>query len=238
MNCIIIEDEPLARKGIEKFIGEVPFLHLSGACSNAMQAVELLSKRNTDLVFLDIEMPGVTGIDLLKSVKDMPPTIITTAFPDYALVSYELNVLDYLVKPISFPRFLKAVTKAKDYHEWHHTTTAPLTPAEDYFFVKSDGKFEKIFYNDVLFIEAMQNYVIIQLENKKHISYLTMKAMEEYLPPDLFVKINKSYIVAAQKVERITNNEVIIHTHSLPLGRANKEEVLQRIMKDKLIKRK
>jgi DNA-binding LytR/AlgR family response regulator len=235
MNCIIIDDEPLARKGLEKFVAEVPYLQLVASCSNALQAVELINTREIQLVLLDIEMPRVTGLDLIRTVQQMPLTIITTAFPDYAVMSYELNVMDYLVKPVSFSRFLKAVNKARDYYELSRHNAQE--PAADYFFIKCEGRYEKVLYAEVCYIEALQNYVVVQLEGRRLISHLTMKAMEESLPPELFIKISKSYIVPFSRIDRIEGYEVVIGKQHFPIGRVNRDEILQRIFNGKLIKR-
>jgi DNA-binding LytR/AlgR family response regulator len=236
MNCIIVDDEPLARKGIENFVKEIPFLHHVASCSNALQAATELDAQQVDLMFLDIQMPRITGIDFLKSLhKGQPITIITSAFPDYAVISYELDVMDYLVKPIPFERFLKAVNKAKDFFELKHTNQQDTR--NDFFFIKCDNRFEKIFFDEVLFVQALQNYVVIHTENKRMISYLTIKMVEEYLPKSMFLKISKSYIVSLPKIESISGNEIKIGTHAFSIGRTNKEQVLEHILGNKLLKR-
>src|SRR5215813_7351863 len=162
INCIIIDDEPLARKGLKEYIADVDFLHLAGEFDNPVKAMELLAKEETQLLFLDIQMPKITGLEFFKALKHAPPVIFTTAFPQYALDGFELNALDYLVKPISFDRFFKAVLKAKEYYEVRNQfNTETGGKKTNYFFIKADNKLVKIMYKDVLFVEALQNYVTL-----------------------------------------------------------------------------
>jgi DNA-binding LytR/AlgR family response regulator len=238
MNCIIADDEPLARKGLTNFVNEVPFLRLIAMCSNAFQVIDELKNNSCDLLFLDIQMPKMTGIEFLKNVHNAPATIITTAYPDYALVSYELDVIDYLVKPIPFERFVKAVSKAKEYSYLKSLSVQEKSNA-DFFFIKCENRYEKIFFKEIIFVQALQNYVIIQTESKRFISYLTFKGVEEYLPKENFLKVNKSYLVSLAKVESITSHEIKIGSHSFKIGDSHKDEVKDRLLKDnKLLKRK
>lgn len=167
MQCILADDEPLARKGIENFIREIPFLELADSCCSAMQVMDVLSTKKPDLLFLDIQMPKMTGLDFLKSLPQPPITIITTAYPNYAVESYELAVIDYLLKPIPFERFVKAVNKAREYFELQNNVQANKEQAHDYCFIKCDKTYEKIDYADILFVEAFVNYVVIHLKGKK-----------------------------------------------------------------------
>jgi DNA-binding LytR/AlgR family response regulator len=237
LKCIIADDEPLARKGLENFIREVPFLELTGSCSNAIQAMEQLTENGAELLFLDIQMPKMSGIDMLRSMQQPPMVIITSAFPDYALVSYELNVLDYLVKPIPFERFVKAVTKARDFHDLHRRAPSAGATEDDFFFIKCEHRYEKIFFADIVYIEGLQNYVVIHTTKKRFISYLTMKSVGEYLPENTFLKINKSQIISLNRIETIEGNSVKLGVHSFTIGRTNKEEIMQRILSNKLLKR-
>ena len=235
IKCVITDDEPLAQKGLEEYIKEIDFLELVAVCDNAMQVYPLLQNNNADLVLLDIEMPGLSGIDFIKSLKKMPAVIFTTAYPEYALQSYDLDVIDYLVKPISFQRFLKAVNKAK--HFLADKLKDPLQAGENnYFFLKVNYQIEKILYKDVLFIEALQNYVAIHFADKKIISYITISGMEKKLPAHLFMRIHKSYIVALNKIDMIAGNKVIIDAQELPISRNIKDKLLH-AMEAKLIKR-
>jgi len=236
INCMIIDDEPLARKGLKEYIADVGFLTLVGEFDNPMRATELLSRGEVQLLFLDIQMPKITGLEFFKTLQNAPPVIFTTAFPQYALEGFEVNALDYLVKPVSFDRFLKAVLKAKEYYEVRDTNTKEADSAE-YFFIKADNKLVKILFDDVLFVEALQNYVTIHTPAKKYITYLTFKSVEEYLPPDKFLKVHKSYIVAASKIDSIEGNDIRIGQHHIPISRNQKDEVMEKLLKGKFLKR-
>ena len=240
INCIIIDDEPLARKGLKEYISEVDFLNLQGEFDNPLKAAELMTKAEVHLLFLDIQMPKITGLDFLRSLKQPPPVIFTTAFPQYALDGFDLNALDYLVKPISFDRFLKAALKAKEYHEVRQENAASADVSESqqkYFFIKADNKLVKIFYEEILFIEALQNYVAVHCEDRKYITYLTFKSVEEYLPSDKFIKTHKSYIVSAAKIDSIEGNDIRIGTHHVPISRNMKDEVMEKLLGGKFLKR-
>src|SRR4030095_5697696 len=204
INCLIIDDEPLARKGLKEYIADTDFLNLTGEFDDPLKATGLLGSGNTHLLFLDIQMPKITGLDFFKSLQHAPPVIFTTAYPQYALDGFDLNALDYLVKPISFERFLKAALKAKEYYEVReHNEEATTGKKEDYFFIKADNKLVKISFDEILFVEALQNYVTIHTSDKKYITYLTFKSVEEYLPADRFIKTHKSYIISAAKINSI-----------------------------------
>ena len=238
INCIIIDDEPLARKGLKEYITDVDFLHLTGEFDNAVKATELISKGNVQLLFLDIQMPRITGLEFFKSLHHAPPVIFTTAYPQYALDGFDLNALDYLVKPISFDRFFKAALKAKEYYEVRqHNEEGVKEKKEDYFFIKADNKLVKILFDEILFIEALQNYVTIHTVDKKFITYLTFKSVEEYLASDRFIKTHKSYIVSASKIDSIEGNEIRIGNHHIPISRNEKEEVMEKLLKGKFLKR-
>jgi DNA-binding LytR/AlgR family response regulator len=236
LNCIIIDDEPLARKGLKEYILDVDFLHLSGEFSNPLKAMTVLEQEKIDLVFLDIQMPKLTGLEFIKTLKAQPLVIFTTAYPQYAVEGFDLDALDYLVKPFSFDRFLKAAIKART-----HVETAKQAiyekPDPTYFFIKSDNKLVKVLYDDLLFVEALQNYVAVHSKDKKLITYLTFKSVEEHLPPDRFLKIHKSYIVSIAKIDSIEGNEVKIGPHSLPISRSSKEEVMEKILQNRYLKR-
>ena len=235
IKSIIIDDEPLARKGLKEYIADIDFLELAGEFDNALQAADMISSARAQLLFLDIEMPKITGLEFFKSLQHPPPVIFTTAYPQYALEGFEVNALDYLVKPISFERFLKAAMKAKEYYEIRESNATGAS--SNYFFIKADNKLVKILYDEILFAEALQNYVIIQTTDRKYISYLTFRAVEEYLPADKFIKVHKSYIVAAGKVDSIEGNDIRIGTHHIPLSRNLKEEALEKLLKDRFLKR-
>jgi DNA-binding LytR/AlgR family response regulator len=237
LRCIIIDDEPIARKGLREYIQEVEFLHLVGEFDNPLKASDALLDGNVDLVFLDIQMPRMTGLDFLKSWKVPVMVIFTTAYPQFAVEGFEVSALDYLVKPFSFERFWKAVLKAKAHAaSLIHVQSAKSEIAE-YFFIKTDNKLIKINYDDILFIEAMQNYVSVHTREKKYITYLTFKSVEDHLPSTGFLKIHKSYIVSIARIDSIEGNLVRIGTHELPISRSSKEEVLEKILQNKYLKR-
>jgi DNA-binding LytR/AlgR family response regulator len=231
---MIVDDEPLAQRGLKEYVADTPSLELVAVCDNAAQAYHFISNKAVDIIFLDIEMPGISGIELIKTLTSKPAVIFTTAYPQYAAQAYELDVVDYLVKPISFERFLKAVNKAADFMQSKTSPGTSATPG--YFFVKVNYALEKILYDEVLFIEALQNYIAIHLTTKKIVSYMTISSMMEQLPPSLFIRIHKSYIASLSKIESINGNKVLIHSETLPVSRNVKEALLQAIG-DKLIKR-
>lgn len=237
MNCIIVDDEPLARKGIENLISEIPFLNLVGSAANSLQAMKALEENKVDLMFLDVQMPKMTGIEFLRTLKHPPITIITTAYQNYALEGYELDVTDYLIKPISLERFTKAVNKARDFFHLRTAKTGKLKVAEDYFFIKCGTRYEKVLFDEILFVEALQNYVVIQAQTKRFITYLTFKGVEEYLPSPQFIRVQKSYIVSVRKIDKIEGSEIKIGTYSIPISRQNKDEVMNAILGDRLLKR-
>jgi len=238
IHCIIIDDEPLARKGLKEYINDVDFLQLDAEFDSALKANKLLGDGRVQLIFLDIQMPKLTGLEFIKTLMHAPPVIFTTAFPQYALDGFELNALDYLVKPISFERFLKAAMRAKEYYEVRIKNISEVTPGkEEFFFIKADNKLVKIFYDEILFVEALQNYVSIHTKTKKYITYLTFKSIEEYLPTDRFVKTHKSYIVSASKIDNIDGNDIRIGEHHIPISRTSKDHVMERLLKGRFLKR-
>jgi DNA-binding LytR/AlgR family response regulator len=240
INCIIIDDEPLARKGLKEYISDVSFLQLTGEFDNPLKATDQLREGKVQLLFLDIQMPKITGIDFFKTLSQAPPVIFTTAYPQYALEGFEVAALDYLVKPISFDRFFKAALKAKEYYEIRQKDILienKANTATDHFFIKTDNKLVKILFNDVLFIEALQNYINIYTTEKKYIAYLTLHSIEEYLPADRFIKTHKSYIVSIAKVAGIENNDLLIGTHRVPVSRNLKDDILHQLIGNRFLKR-
>jgi DNA-binding LytR/AlgR family response regulator len=226
INCIVVDDEPIARKGILEYIRQVDYLNAVAQCKNAAEAAGLLQKNKIDLLFLDIQMPKLSGIEFVKALADPPLVIFTTAYSEYALEGFELDVVDYLLKPISFPRFLKAVEKAQNYLL---ARKKEVSIDQDFFFIKCNGKIEKITMADVMYIEALANYVIIHTRQKKYITYLTFSGIEEQLPSDLFVRIHKSYIVAISAIQTIDGTEVITGSMRLPIGKNYRNDVMSRI---------
>jgi len=236
LSCLIIDDEPLARKGIAEYVKEIDFLNTVGECGTAAEAANAMAKQSIDLLLLDIQMPRLTGIEFLKTLIHPPMAIITTAYSEYALEGYSLDVIDYLVKPIPFDRFLKAVQKAYDFHQLRHRDVQPSSTA-DYFFVKSNGKFERVAFGDILYVESMQNYVLIHLPGQKLIVYMTLASLEAQLPPGRFMKVHKSFIVAVEQVRSIENNDIIIGQARIPISRTLKDDVMKRILGGNLLSR-
>jgi DNA-binding LytR/AlgR family response regulator len=232
INTIVVEDEPLAREGLLNYIKEVDFLLVKHVCEDALEANRVLSSDKIDLMFLDIQMPKLTGIDFLKSLKSAPMVILTTAYPNFALQGYELDVLDYLVKPFPFDRFLKSVNKARDFFELKSKGQETPSPERDYFFVKCDYRYEKIHFNEILYVEGMENYVVIHTAAQKFMTLLRMKTVEESLPAPDFMRIHKSFIVSVRAISSIDGNEVIVGSKRLPISREKKGEILERVLKN------
>ncbi|HEX6226927.1 MAG TPA: LytTR family DNA-binding domain-containing protein [Chryseolinea sp.] len=241
LNCIIIDDEPLARECISNYVAEVDFLKLVGTGNNPLDLLELLERHSPDLIFLDIQMPVMNGIDFLKTAQRLPMVIITTAYPSYALEGFQLDVMDYLVKPIVFSRFFLAITKAKDYHTLINRPAVAkdenATQIADYFFIKCGQKFERIYFQDVLYVEALQNYVTIFTTKGKYITLLPLKSVEQNLTGQSFIRVHKSYIVSIPKIEAIENNEIILQSKRIPISRHYRDEVLDRVVNNKLWKK-
>ena len=233
IHCVIVDDEPLARQGLTRYVNELDFLHLVGTCENPIQLIAMLEKNAVDLIFLDIQMPKMTGLDFLKMTSVKPMVVITTAFPGFALEGFELDVLDYLVKPITFERFFKAVSKALDYKKLMDasvsTTGADTPDAGAYFFVKSEGKFEKINYDDILYAEGMQNYIVIHTPKRKYTTLLTLKNFEDSLSGKPFLRVHKSFIAAINKIDSIESHELIIHGAKIPLSKNYRDEVMEKV---------
>jgi DNA-binding LytR/AlgR family response regulator len=228
LNCLIVDDEPLARKVLREYIEDVEFLSLAGEAESPISANNTMSRMKIDLLFLDIQMPKISGLDFLKNLPSAPMTVMTTAYPEYALQGFELDVLDYLVKPIGFDRFLKAVNKAKDFHELRNQAVGKGDLSK-FFFVKCDQKLEKINLADVLYVEALSNYVIINTEQRRYVTYLTLKGIEEKLPKDQFVRIHKSYLVSLNAVISIEDDEVQLRSKDLPISKHYRAQILDRI---------
>ena len=226
INCLVVDDEPSAREGIMEYIGQIDYLNLVADCKSAAEAAGLLQKNKIDLVFMDIQMPKLNGIEFVKAIAEPPLIIFTTAYSEFALEGFELDVVDYLLKPISFARFLKSAEKA---HSYMHAKEKDMSITEDFFYIKCNGKIEKIVMADVIYIEAMANYVIIHTRKKKYITYLTFSGIGSQLPAHLFVKIHKSFLVAISAIQTIDGNEIISGDMRLPLSKNFKDEVMHRI---------
>ena len=240
MTCIIVDDEPLARQGMELNIANVSTLQLLGSFSNALAASDFLRKENVDLMFLDINMPELSGLDFLKSLREAPMVIFTTAYPQYALESYELEAIDYLVKPIRIERFLKAVNKAENYlkllqQDGNGSQVEKIE--DDYVFIKADRKYFKIYFKDILYIEGLKDYVVIYTGDNKIITSMNVKTIAAQLPPAIFARVSKSYIVNTLHISSFDNELIYINTHEIPLGQTFKDDFLKQHIDGKIVKR-
>jgi two-component system LytT family response regulator len=225
ISCIITDDEPYARKGLQAYVEKANFLELKGMCEDAMELGEMLKQQPVDLLFLDIQMPHISGVEFLRQLANPPKVIFTTAFKEYAIDGFELDVLDYMLKPISHERFMKAAYKAKDYFDLKGNTNPP-----NYLFVKADGRLEKIVFEEVLFLEGMENYVIIHTAGKKVITHSTLKSLMEKLPKQAFLQTHKSYIIALNKISAVEGNMLHVGDKQVPISRQLREQVLGRII--------
>jgi len=233
IRCIIVDDEPLAREGLADYINKSAFLSLVGDFKNTASAREFLTEHPVDLVFLDISMPGQNGLEFLESMSDPPQVIFTTAHREYAADSYELNAVDYLLKPIAFERFLKAVNKV--YTLLSKEKTRP--DEKEYFFVKVDGVIVKVLLADILYIEGMKDYVRIHRDKKSTLIVLvSLKQMEEQLPAG-FIRVHRSFIIPEGRVDAIEGNVLKIADHEIPMAPQLRNEVLERIMGGKFLRR-
>lgn len=237
INCVIVDDEPLAREGLSNYVREVDFLQLTATCENPLELLDLLDHSPIDLIFLDIQMPKMNGLEFLKIAQKTPMVIITTAFPSYALEGFQLDVLDYLLKPITFERFFKSARKARDYHRLlmgPGVTELNKTEKPDYFFIKCGSKYEKIPLEDILYVEGMQNYVTIYTLKGKYLTILSLKNLEENLSEQSFIRVHKSYIVAIGKIDSIEGNEICIQNSKIPISRNYREKVIGQVITNRL----
>jgi len=225
LNCVIIDDELIARKGIEKYTEKISYLNMVASVRTAAEAKPFLDK--TDLMILDIQMPQVTGIDFLKSLPKAPVTILVTAYPEFALEGFELDVMDYIVKPVSFERFLKACDRAKEYIEIlqknNHET--------DFLFIKANGKIEKIFFNDILFIEAKENYSDVHTSKGRYLTLIGLGNLQSMLDSENFVRLHKSYIVSIRHITQMDSNSIYVGTQQIPISRTMKRELKEKLLK-------
>jgi DNA-binding LytR/AlgR family response regulator len=228
--CLVVDDEPLAIDVIENYLQRLDNVE-TRRCENAIEALRLLKEDAFDLIFLDIEMPLLTGLDLLGTIKNPPPVIITTAYRDYAVEGFEFEVLDYLVKPISFPRFMKAFERAMKYTNSEKTIQSNLPDENEYLFLKVDRKFVKLMISDILHIESLKDYIRVTTKSTSLISYQSLTAITEKLPADKFMRIHRSFTIAIDKVNVIEGNCVEIEGKLIPISREHRQEVLKKIYK-------
>lgn len=231
IRCIITDDEPMARKGLRGYIEKIDFLTLIGECEDAIQLNTMLKAQQVDLIFLDIEMPEMTGVELLSNLTNAPKVIIASAYEQYALKGYEFDVVDYLLKPVSFDRFLKSVNRVYDLLQKEQKEK------EDYIFVKSDKQLKKILFKDILFIESMENYVVIQTSSSKEVVYSTLKQIYESLPQNIFRQTHRSYIVNIERVTAIDGNQLDVNSYKIPVARNFRDNIFNLILNNRLITR-
>jgi DNA-binding LytR/AlgR family response regulator len=238
LNCVIVEDEPLARNLLVEYIRKVPSLNLIDACSSPIAALEVLRKNPIDVLFLDVQMPELTGISLLKVLQKRPMVILTTAYSEYAMQGYELDVVDYLLKPITFERFLRAVDKVIQRLESKTVTTVVekphVTSEQPFVFVKDGTKLVKIVFDDILYVEGLKDYVTIHMKNQKIVSLQRLKTLEEQLPPDRFIRIHNSFIVALNAIDVIHKSNVQVRDTQLPIGETYKKSFREFIERNRM----
>ena len=228
IRCIVIDDEQPARELIKAYIEKVPHLEFITEFKNPLEAMSILREQDINLIFLDIQMPGLSGLEFIKTLNHQPSIILTTAYSQYALEGYELDVLDYLLKPISFERFLKAVNKIQgSVSPKIPVTTSPND--QEYLFVKSDGQKHRISFNEIQFIEGLKEYVRFHLISDTVITLESLKKLEETLPPGQFMRIHKSFIVNTKLVKSISGSHVIIGSQKIPVGQSYKEKVMKEL---------
>jgi two-component system, LytTR family, response regulator len=232
IRCLAVDDEPLALDIIESYISKLPFLQLVKTCSSATEAMQVLQEEQIDLMFLDIEMPELTGIQFLNILKNQPLIIFTTAYPDYALEGFNQDAVDYLLKPIPFDRFVKAVNKAQERLQRNGKPTkeplaAPAQAEHDFMFVKADYKTIRVDFKDILWIEGLKDYIIIQTKDQKIITLLSMNKMMEKLPETKFLRVHRSFIVALQKIDSIEKSRIRVGSKEIPIGEVYKDHFLK-----------
>ncbi|MCR4032160.1 MULTISPECIES: LytR/AlgR family response regulator transcription factor [Flavobacterium] len=224
LKCVITDDEPVARKGIKGYIEKTDFLSLAGECETAMELNSFLKKESVDVIFLDVEMPGLTGMEFLGSAANLPKIIIVSAYERYALKGYEMNVFDYLLKPVSYDRFLKSVNRLYD-----QQVKELKSDDKDHIFIKVDKKNKKLKFEEILFIESMENYVLIHTVVSKEMVYCTLKMMSDNLPAAIFLQVHRSFIVNISQVQSIEGNSLEIKKHKIPISRSLKDEVYNKL---------
>ena len=225
MNCIIVDDEPLAREAMKLLIEEAECLQLVGSFNSAATASDFMEQHVVDLVFLDIQMPGITGIEFARTISKRTLVIFTTAYTEYALDSYEVDAIDYLIKPVEAERFQKAVEKAQSYHSL--LLQEEKIVAAEYFFVKAERRYFKVNFSDILFVEGLKDYVILQLGEQRIITRMSLKAVFDLLPKDSFLRVNKSYIVNTAHIDSFDNNDIFIKSYEIAIGNSYRDDFFE-----------
>ncbi len=236
MKCLIVDDEPLAREGLKEYVTKVPFLELTGEAATPLDAMKIMEEQSVDLLFLDIQMPELSGLEFLKALQsDAPLVILTTAYPHFALEGYALEVLDYLVKPITFERFFQAVNRAKRQFELENQVQQQPGASLDSIFVRTGSSIQKIRLADLYFAESMQNYVRLFTRENRIVVHMPMKQLEDELPGRDFLRVHKSYLVNLRAVDGMEGNSLLIGEERVPISRSRVEEVRQRLLGDQLL---
>jgi DNA-binding LytR/AlgR family response regulator len=231
----VIDDEPLARRILKRYISALPTLKLEKECSNAMEAASYLLRYPVDVIFLDIKMPEISGLDFLKTLSHPPQVIITTAYSEFALEGYELSVVDYLLKPISFERFLKAINKlGKTSPTEQESKTDSASPVQDFIFLKSDQTYHQVRFKNISHIQGYGNYARVVTGEGTILISETMTRLEGILPSELFIRIHRSYIINISRIKKITENKITIGEKNLPIGRTYKAKLMEILKKHKL----
>jgi DNA-binding LytR/AlgR family response regulator len=240
LKAVIVDDEPVARKVIKEYLEDIEFLELAGMAENPLKADVLLNENPIDLLFLDINMPKLSGIEFLRASAGrphQPMVIITTAYAEYALDGFELDVVDYLVKPFSFERFLRACNKARSKYGERFPAVRGTDVRPDHFFVKCDGSLEKVLYEELEYVEALTNYIVLHTTSRQLIVYLTLKGVLSHLPADQFVKVHKSFIVNKSRIRSIRGNVLQLGAKDIPVSQHYYDSAMQEILKDRVLKR-
>lgn len=230
IRCLIVDDEPLAREILGQYVSQSDELQLVGACKNANEVVELLQKESVDVLFLDIQMPGISGMALMKSLENPPLVVFTTAYDQYAVEGYEVSAVDYLLKPISPDRFKKAVEKVREMIQYKKSSSRDL----NYMFIRADYQDIKVMFDDILYVEGLKDYVKVVTKEKRIITLTNIKGMLEKLPQDKFIRVHKSYIVAKDKVQTVKGTILTIDDKEIPIGLTFKDNFMKGMnLKDK-----
>ncbi len=229
MKCIIVDDNKMSREMVKQLAGQVDFLDVRGECETPVAAMNLLKKEDIDLVFLDVEMPGMTGIELVRNLEKRPIIILITSKKDYAVEAFELNVADYIVKPVTLGRFMVAAGRAKELFESRDQKFEINEKDKDFIFVRSNSLLTKVKIKDIIYIQALGDYVNIFTNDKRLTVHITLKGMEEKLPPDLFYRLHRSYLTALHHIDNIEEGTAYIGKHPLPIGEQYKKELLRKI---------
>jgi len=230
MKCIIVDDEPLGIEILESYVKRMPDMDLIGKCNNALEASEFLKNHKVDLMFLDIQMPEITGLEFMRSIANPPLVVFCTAYPDFAVEGFELNAIDYLLKPVGFDRFSKTIERAREYISMKKNDTVEAPDLEnDHIFIKSNQKQVKLSYDQIMYVEAFADYVKLYTPEKRYITLQTMKNMEQKLPKEKFIRVHRSFIVGIKYINTFNSSELEIGSVKIPVGKNYKDEFLLKL---------